>query len=296
MAFFDLTVRAVACINCGAPLNIAPTGGTAVCDHCGSTLIVEPRRVDRSAADVAWLADDAYGMDAFFTATGLQGKPWSESMPLLQQIWMEARRQPHSDDGYRLFAATLLLSSGHAARGEPSRRRAVLDTALEALPDPGHRAIVRCHLARAAVREGDGAAAERWLAGIAPGPYPSTVSAELDVTWASLSSDAGEYARVLRLLSDGNHRNSTTESLADQLRTDALERLGRPSDAAAALEAGIARHGPAVFVGWLQSNDLAPQTRQRWLESRRKRVRRVRIGLAVVVVALAAGIWFQFGR
>jgi hypothetical protein len=62
------------------------------------------------------------------------------------------------------------IADRHAEAGEPLRARAALETALDLLPDAGHRHILRCQLAVLAAREGELQAAEAWLAECDPAP------------------------------------------------------------------------------------------------------------------------------
>jgi hypothetical protein len=61
---------------------------------------------------------------------------------------------------------------------DPPRARAIRETALELLPDPGYKHLIRCALSRAACLQGDLASAEQWLA--ACDPYPGNITLDTD--------------------------------------------------------------------------------------------------------------------
>lgn len=283
---FDFTVRAIACINCGAPQRIPPAGGTVECSHCRSTLVVEPRRTEAGQPERPPLPASAYDLEAFLRSTGQDGKPWSESLPVFRQRWSEARQHPERDGGYPLFGATLMLATGHGALGDQVERRAVLETALELLPDRGHRCIVRCHLARAANRLGERDAADAWLAECDPRGLADVVADEIRVTQASLANGRGDHARVLELVVPGAQATGASASLGAQLRIDSLENVGRHADARAELAIAIERHGAPVVLGWMAANELAPRTRAEFGRPRRKGASLV---LVLALLALAGG-------
>lgn len=284
---FDLTVRAIACINCGAPQRVPPGGGTIECTHCRSALVVEARRSEAAQPTRPPLPDSAYDVQPFLRDSGQDGKPWSESIPVLERLWTEARREPERDDGYPLYASTLMLSAGHGAQHDQQRRRAVLETALELLPDRGHRCIVRCHLARAANRLGEREAAEAWFAPCDPRGLAPRAADEVRVTEASLANARGDHARVLELVLPARQATGASASLGAQLRIDSLEKVGRLAEARDELGVAIQRHGRMEVLGWLAVNDLAPRTRAAFAPRGRSR-----LGLAVsmAVVALLTGL------
>lgn len=257
---FDFTVRAIACINCGAPQQVPPGGGTVECSHCRSTLVIEPRRHEAALPERPPLPAAAYDLQGFLRSSGMDGKPWSESLPVFRAMWDEARRHPEHEDGVPLFGATLMLATGYGAQGDQPSRRAVLETAVELLPDRGHRCIVRCHLARAANRLGEREAARAWLAQCDPRGLAEVVADEIRVSEASLANGRGDHARVVELV-PAARATGASASLGAQLRIDSLEHLGRDAEARAELAIAIERHGAEVVLGWMAVNELAPRTR-----------------------------------
>lgn len=293
---FDFTVRAIACINCGAPQRVPPNGGTVECTHCRSALVIEARRVESAATERPPLPASAYDVEAFLRSTDCDGKPWTETIPVLRALWDEARRQPEREDGYPLYGATLMLSAGHGAQGDHVQRRVILETALELLPDRGHRCVVRCHLARAANRLGEREASLAWLAQCDPRGLAEVVADEIRVTEASLANARGDHARVLELVPPAQQATGASASLGAQLRIDSLECVGRDAEARAELAIAIERHGDAVVLGWMAVNELAPRTRATLSAppSISPSASPRRSGMAVVVVlivlTLAAGL------
>lgn len=282
---YDFTVRAIACISCGAPVRVAPEGGTIECGHCRSTLVVEARRSEAARPDAPPLPASAYDIEAFMASTNTAGKPWPETIPVFQRLWDQARREPDREHGAPLFAATLMLSAGHGAVGDQVKRRAVLETALELLSDRGHRCIVRCHLARAASRLGEPEAAQAWLSQCEPQGLAEVAAEQIRLTEASLANARGDHARVLELIAPGRAARGASASLGAQLRIDSLEKTGEHLRARTELAIAISRHGEAEMLGWMAANELAPRTRATFRARKGSGVRLIRLSLLAVLVA-----------
>ncbi|MCX4244973.1 tetratricopeptide repeat protein [Paraliomyxa miuraensis] len=291
---FDFAVRAIACINCGAPQRVPPGGGTVECGHCRSALVIEPRRVESTRSEPAPLPASAYDLEAFLRSTGCEGKPWSETLPVFRAAWNEARRQPGVEGGYRLYGATAMLATGHGAQGDQLARRAVLETAVELLPDRGHRCILRCHLARAANRLGEREAALAWLGQCDATGLAEVVADEIRVTKASLANAAGHHARVLELVPPAQQATGASASLGAQLRIDSLESLGRDDEARQELEIAIERHGREVVLGWMAVNELGPRSRAAFTTVHTTASPRssapMTVAIVLVLLALAGGV------
>jgi hypothetical protein len=127
-----------------------------------------------------------------------------------------------------------------------SHVRAVLETALERLPDAGHRHVIRCSLSSAATRAGDLAAAERWLLGCDPAPATLSLDSAYRSAVATLRTGRVDPHGVLTIL--GTHPDAfpfepARALLLGFLRVHALEAVGRLPEAG------------EQFIRWSQARD-----------------------------------------
>jgi hypothetical protein len=155
----------------------------------------------------------------------------------VKQSWVEARKRldaaPSFPRSERLFFLTVLLSPRLGARA----RRAVLETAIERLPDEGHRHIVRCMLARQAAGEGDVRAAEEWLAACHPRPADLAMDTAYRLAAATLAARLGRDEEVLSLLAEDVPLFELHAVDCALLRIHFLDRVGRREEAIAAYNA-----------------------------------------------------------
>src|SRR5262249_27649000 len=152
----------------------------------------------------------------------------------LRREWARARVSAASDMASHrqrsLVSLALQLADAEDRAGSPARARAVLETALEALPDDGHRHMVFCRMAMAAARGGGIGSAEAWL-GLCD---PAAEVAELDSAYreaaAFLRRAKGDPTSVLAIIGTRADEMPTAPSFVvrfHMLRSDALEALER---------------------------------------------------------------------
>jgi hypothetical protein len=149
---------------------------------------------------------------------------WKAAVALLAQ-------QPTEHNQKRVAWLAQLVSTGILALSttHPARARAIRETALELLPDPGHKHMLRCALSRAACLQRDLPSAEQWLA--ACDPYPGNLTLDTDYRLAAsyLHTAHGRWQAVFETL--GNQPNVIPidygrDFLAGLLRVHACEELG----------------------------------------------------------------------
>ena len=85
-----------------------------------------------------------------------------------RSLWQSLRHSLSGSNGASAARDFFLLSIGLAElsfdRGDLLSQRALIDSALQVIDSPHHAQVLRAQLARSALRAGDGAAAEAWLA------------------------------------------------------------------------------------------------------------------------------------
>lgn len=153
----------------------------------------------------------------------------------IRREWESARgaamSQRTRETGTRLFRIALLLERFYVVQGEDERARAVLETALGIVPEPGQRDILRCRLAREALDKGDEQAYHAWIADCAQRPLHLEVDSELRCTRARYCNHVRKFGYALDELGYGVPIASDRADLAHCLRAHAHVGLGQESEA-----------------------------------------------------------------
>ncbi|MCB9595427.1 MAG: hypothetical protein H6719_22090 [Sandaracinaceae bacterium] len=250
---YSHALRILTCAQCGAPLDASAEGGRFTCAYCSavSSFARRDESADLSAASAGRAADvseqERYARlrqqdrqpaaipDAI-AALLVDGHLPEDRVANAEAQWRDVRSQiaitPSFPVCERFFHLTVIL----APHFDERRRRAALETAVELLPDAGHRHVLRCMLAREAARARDFTAAEAWLAPANPRPTDLEQDTAYRLAAATLASARGDYPKVVELLGFGRDDvplENRTEVACWILRIDALEHLGREADAIA---------------------------------------------------------------
>ncbi|NVB39321.1 hypothetical protein G6O69_15870 [Pseudenhygromyxa sp. WMMC2535] len=180
MTSFSLEVRHLECRGCGAAL-ILDAGDRVRCNYCGAEYQVEMHRDDgreplSPAEDLARLSrlrgqlehpivGHIYDLDEVPAVARAHGGAAEK----LESLWVKLKDPAvagtdSSAEQHALCWAALHSSRLMLAAGVGDRARARLELALDLLRDSGHRHLIRCALAEAAVGVGELDAAEDWLA------------------------------------------------------------------------------------------------------------------------------------
>jgi hypothetical protein len=255
-------IRMTLCPRCGAPVTTAATGGQFQCAYCKTVGIVagrddrpvgSPLAPDQERARVERLRiqqqqgndADPYDMTKVLSDVAhiLTVAP-AEFRGAWLGAWKQAVATLNASPSVpinqrRVFWLTAILSSsGNPDRGRDEAewmwRRAVIETALDLLPDPGHRQILRGPLFGKAVRSGDLVSAERWLAGADPAPAYLTLDSDYRNSHAMLETARGNWGHVIALLGERSDELPVAPALACArtfYRAHALEELGKPASA-----------------------------------------------------------------
>lgn len=210
---FEPSLRVISCDACGAPIEATLHGGTVTCGYCRATNHVRGRDDARDrgagasglgeAQRLAELRNQAESQElipaslgalvtAGMLAHGVQDEARTERLAALREL----RRGGAFSEAERLYHLTLLL----APTLEPRARRALLEDALEHLPDVGHRHVLRCTLAQEAALVRDTRAAREWLSGVTPQPSLLEADSRFRIASAMLGVLEGDHGAVTRAL------------------------------------------------------------------------------------------------
>lgn len=251
---YDTAIRILLCDWCGAPLQLATTGGAAQCRHCGNTnqvgarteqfviptpQVPEPQRVAqlRMQDNRPLLAPAAYQQ----LVEGGRIPPWriAEATAAWQACRKEVRASPSNPEpAERLLFLTMLLSNHLFDAQDFLRQRAMFESALEVAQLPRHKQVLRGFLSRSAARLGDLAAAQQWLAPCDPRPLDLESDTAYRVSRAYIDTLSGNFQAVIQWLGrvrDEVPIQDTFDAAATVFRANALERLGDVAGATAAL-------------------------------------------------------------
>jgi hypothetical protein len=272
---FSHSVRVLACTNCGGPLQVPPSGGSATCTYCGVVLQVDGRdeAAVRAAAAQAPAIDEAerfarlrgqvehsLSLPESMAHLAIAGVLHPERVEKAMAEWREARGEVGGGGAFpvaeRLFHLTVLISDHLAMLRDDERQRALLETAMELLQAPRHRQVLRGTLARNAARVGDVAAADEWLAGCNSRSDDIHVDTAWRLSKAYVCAAREDHAGVLQGLGSrvGDVPIVAGEAEAcGLLRANALERTGQAQQAEEQLYAIMKRggRGAAPLVQYL---------------------------------------------
>jgi len=281
---FDSSVRTIECSRCGAPVAAPQAGGRLPCRYCGTLNDINTRKADTEGRRPPSLADDVARLSRLKAQVEhpVSGHPYELDRPpvgwpfqpagstpdpqRLKAEWTAAKaraasaRSPEEQRG--LLWIALRLTDAKSAVGQRIEARALLETALDLLDDPGHRHIVRCRLAVEAVREGNLAASAGWLAECDPAPELLVLDSAYRSAKGTLLAAQRDFQGVIGLVGSSVGEIPVDRSHAPHLaalRVHAWEQLGQPDRARQALLGGPGVSLNAI-VAVLEQSGLAPNT------------------------------------
>ena len=284
MSAFAIDVRIVTCRQCGAPLTASPAGGQVVCSYCHVPNVVTARD-DRPLAHVGPPISEEARMQALWGQAQVYGNTQlpPEMVQLLahgpltpasfQQglaLWQLYIQRAAAGDFAASESATLMtgaLSSFCVEHNDSVRQRAIFETSLELLPNPNHKQVMRCNLARAAIRAGDLASAQACIAACNPAPVDLEADTAYRVTYVALATSHNDFRNVLAALGPNVGAVPlalTVQVLCNVYRANAIEKLGNVALAAQQLmqTATTLAGGAAAVVGIVHASplNLCPQS------------------------------------
>jgi hypothetical protein len=183
----------------------------------------------------------------------------------LRAAWLKAKTSNETDPESQRTKLWLALTLAQALfrSNNRDRGRAVLESALDILPDSGHRHIICCHLALQASKGRDLSSAECWLAQCDPVSEILELDGIYRQAMAQLKTVRGEYQTVLHVVGSRDEDIPIHPAYAvtcSALRIHALESLGHYVEAFREFAAICAKNGKAPLVAKLESEQLACRT------------------------------------
>lgn len=277
-------LRVLACDGCGAPLGAALEGGAVTCSYCGGVNRLRARderedleraHASRSAAiseseRMARLREQASREEPLPDSIAellLGDRIARESARETLALWTATRARLRERGDFvsaeRLFHLTRLLlpHTTHQAR------RALLETALESLPDHRHRHVLRCELAIGAARLGELEAAAQWLEAVEPRPIDLLMDSAARAARATIAAASRNAEHILAEL--GEHRGDVPvacwyQEAHELLRIHGLEVALRYDEALSGADELARRSSEAGLVDALDEHrplELLPRTK-----------------------------------
>lgn len=257
---FGFDIRTALCLECGAPLEVGLGGGRVVCDYCGTSSLIQ-RRTYREAEPAQTIPETQRLQELWHQdRQPLRVPPGVQRWLVDGRIPMQHRQDAlktwlyhqsvlthEADDvaAYYLFTLTILLGPLLESR----HRRALLEHAVDVLPNVHHRNVIRCKLARHAALDGDIQAAEAWLEHVDPRPRDLMADTAYRLAMSYIALHQGQPRAALRHL--GYHEQDVPifegfDAEALLLRSHALEMDGQTDVALRRLR------GRMVDVAWFR--------------------------------------------
>ncbi|MBW2454988.1 MAG: hypothetical protein JRI68_10775 [Deltaproteobacteria bacterium] len=264
---FSHALRVVVCPSCGGAVHGLAAGGESRCSVCDATLALPPRDEAPIGVGLTQLTEAdrlarLEGQDPSPPPLAPAIEPLVEDGVLIPARAAEAFNEwqlsrAALDGGAaaaeaRFFGITLLLARHMAQQGDDLMLRALLETAIDLLPSPSSKQVVRSMAAREAARLGDLPAAEEWFAPCDAASTDLCADSAYRCTAAYLATHKRQFERVLAVLGAKTGLVPICDDLKPLcavLRANALERLDQVSAAVAALEATMREvpEGPAAI-------------------------------------------------
>jgi hypothetical protein len=237
----DVAIRVLACQRCGGPVQALPAGGTFPCAFCGALLVLaprarhalgaptlpEPERLKLLSTQVS--VDHSRGVTEFshFVRDGLHDPAFlDEALAVWNELRAKLQVTVDSDAVDRFFVFTKVVAD---QLPDAERKRAVLETAVETLPNASDRHVMYARLARVAINEGELDAARAWLALCDTHSIVIEADTELRIALARLALAERDYPTVLEHLGPRDGAlpiHDRGRMLAAVYRAHAYESLG----------------------------------------------------------------------
>jgi len=259
----DPTLRVLLCTHCTIPLEASVYGATVTCSGCGAPNTVMARDDRPLAHPQGQSMPENVRIERLRQQDGRPLQPPPSLHGLIEggtvpawkvqeafTVWQHSRREvvaTHSHEASeRMFFLTLILGNVLTEQGDFLRLRGLYESALDVLPLPRHKQMMRGSLARLCIRQGDFAGAERWLVPCDPRSDDLMSDSAWRVSRALVDTARNDPHAVLTSLG-GNFAEvpvlDAMDGMAVVVRAHAWERQGRMDAAVAALLEYYSRGG-----------------------------------------------------
>ena len=212
---YDRERRFLLCDQCGAPVDVSTGSGRAQCGFCRAELVVRMRAAavaSRSARSEGERLATLAGQDRRFLPppeiahlfVGERITPSGEGAARARfRELHHAALAGHPPAQHELFLLGIGLSELAFERGDLLGQRALVETALTALPSPERAQVFHAQLARCALRAGDIGAAEAWLSACNPAAEELLADSAYRFARAYVDTARNDFAAVIRVLGVG---------------------------------------------------------------------------------------------
>lgn len=253
---FGFNIRVLLCPNCAAPSEVPPTGGLNYCGYCGYQSQLVPRNQTPLAPQGRGHVNEIQRLQNLRAQDGKPLLPPPALQPLMEagqlaswkideavQIWQSTRQQLSTSQDFnaaeQLLFLTMMLANHYSQTKDDMRQRAMFESALEAFSLPRHQQVMRGFLARNAVKEGDIAAAEQWIAPCDPASDDLQSDSAYRISRAMIETAKGDFNAVLKVIGRSQTEvpiMDAMDAIATVLRANAWEKLGNMQQAVEVLQ------------------------------------------------------------
>ncbi len=214
---FERARRYLLCDQCGAPVEIAKDAGSASCGYCRAPVEVRMRseaaavppraRSESERLEILAGQERRYlpPQDIASLFIGERIAPTLEAQARAQWQSLRNHLRQHADpaSAQRLVALSIGLAELAFDRGDLVGQRALVDSALAVTPEAKHQQVMRAQLTRSALKAGDMAAAEAWLATCDPKSEDLLADTAYRFASAYLATARRDYRGVVAVLGAG---------------------------------------------------------------------------------------------
>ncbi len=271
---FRYDIRVLQCGECGAPIQVSAQGGIVSCHYCSAQVNPSPRsEIDLTSPGITE-NDDRHHLEILRAQTKMQSLGWTHLLLLRNPApvdplhtrnkaelqlaeWkkhyanLQTSHTPKSESWLVTHASDLTEYYVHS---DLRKTRALVETTLEQCRARHNIQLLRCSLARLAVRAGDPDSAKQWLRHCDPRSEALYMDLTYRVSLAAISIYLGDFSGVLVQLRE---QDDLWAPVAAIQRAHALEQLHGPRRGAEELHR-CARVNPEGWDGLFSTRRLSP--------------------------------------
>ena len=263
---YDPALRARLCDACGVAIITGDEEETVRCEECGHEQFVpaaSPIRIPRakSGDEKARLAHLRTQTDhQWLTPASVAkfGNVLESELPEARAMWASIRKRLEGDSEDETAVTELVCLAFEIHPAMPSKteaeqlnRRALIETTVEAVPNPAVKQKLLSNIVIGAVRANAVKDAQAWLDRMDPKSQTLDADSSFRLSSAMVAAANRDYPRVLEALGRAHGDipiHSSSGGMVATLRADALEKLGNLDAAVTALHDQIKRQHSALAL------------------------------------------------